>query len=92
MSSSTTWTVLIATSALCLAIKLFGHYVPERWLANARLSALVVAEGLVTKTHVVIDHRLAGLVVALGALLAKAPFPVVVVGAAVTSALVYHLH
>jgi branched-subunit amino acid transport protein len=98
------WTVLIATSVICLAIKLFGHYVPERWLANARLqrinalvpiallSALVVAQGVVIKTHVVIDHRLAGLAVALAALLAKAPFPVVVVGAAVTSALVYHLH
>jgi hypothetical protein len=104
MSATTTWTVLIATSAICLAIKLFGHYVPERWLANARLqrinalipiallSALVVAQGVVVKTHVVIDHRLAGLAVALGALLAKAPFPVVVVSAAVTSALVYHLH
>jgi hypothetical protein len=104
MSSMTTWTVLISTSVICLAIKLFGHYVPERWLANARLqrinalipiallSALVVAQGMVVKTHVVIDHRLAGLAVAFGALLAKAPFPVVVVGAAVTSALVYHVH
>jgi len=104
MSSPMMWTVLIATSVICLAIKLFGHYVPERWLANARLqrinalvpiallSALVVAQGVVIKTHVVIDHRLAGLAVALAALLAKAPFPVVVVGAAVTSALVYHLH
>jgi hypothetical protein len=47
---------------------------------------------VVTKTHVVIDHRLAGLGVALAALFAKAPFPVVVVAAAVTSAVVYHLH
>jgi branched-subunit amino acid transport protein len=104
MSPSMMWTVVIATSALCLAIKVFGHYVPARWLANPRLqrinalipiallSALVVAEGVVLKTHVVFDHRLAGLAVALVALLAKAPFPVVVVGAAVTSAVVYHLH
>jgi hypothetical protein len=102
--SPTTWIVLGATSTLCFAIKLLGHLVPERWLANERLqrinslipiallSALVVAQGLVVKTHVVIDHRLAGLAVALAALIAKAPFPVVVVAAAVTSALVYHLH
>lgn len=98
------WTVLVATSVLSFAIKLAGHSVPERWLASARLqrinalipisllSALVVAQGLVVKTHVVIDHRLAGLLAALAALFAKAPFPVVVVVAAVTSALVYHLH
>jgi hypothetical protein len=104
MSTTTLWIVVVVTSVLCLAIKLFGHYVPGRWLANARLqrintlipiallSALVIAEGVVTKTHVVIDHRLAGLGVALAALFAKAPFPVVVIGAAVTSAVVYHLH
>lgn len=104
MSATTTWTVLVATSALCFATKLFGHYVPQRWLANATLqrinalipisllSALVVAQGLVVKTHVVIDHRLAGLAVALAALFARAPFPVVVVLAAVASAVVYHLH
>jgi hypothetical protein len=98
------WIVLGATCVLSFAIKLLGYLIPERWLANARLqrinalipvsllSALVVAEGLVVKTHVVIDHRLAGLGVALVALLAKAPFPVVVVAAAGTSALVYHLH
>jgi len=104
MSSTAMWVVLGATSALCFSIKLLGHLVPEPWLANPRLqrvnalipisllSALVVAQGLVVKTHVVIDHRVAGLAVALAALFAKAPFPVVVVAAAATSALVYHLH
>jgi len=104
MSALATWIVLGATSALCFTMKLLGHLVPERWLANDRLqrinalipisllSALVVAQGVVVQTHVVIDHRLAGLAVALGALFAKAPFPVVVVAAAATSALVYHLH
>jgi hypothetical protein len=104
MSPPMMWSVLIATSVFCFAIKLVGHQVPERWLANPRLqrvnalipisllSALVVAQGLVVKTHVVIDHRLAGLAVALAALVARAPFPVVVLCAAVTSALVYHLH
>jgi branched-subunit amino acid transport protein len=104
MSSSASWIVLGATSALCVAIKLLGYFIPEGWLAHPRLqrvnalipiallSALVMAEGLVTKTHVVIDHRLAGLVAATGLLIARAPFPVVVVGAAVTSAVVWHLH
>lgn len=104
MSTSLLWIVLGATSVLCFALKLLGYLVPEPWLANPRLqrinalipvallSALVVAQGLVTKTHVVIDHRLAGLFVALAALFAKAPFPVVVVAAAATSAFVYHLH
>ncbi len=104
MNGATMWIVLGATSGLCFAMKLLGHLVPERWLSNARLqrinalipvallSALVVAQGFVMKTHVVLDHRVAGLVVALALLVAKAPFPVVVVGAAVTSALVYHLH
>ena len=104
MNPSTMWSVLIATSVLCFAIKLMGHQVPQRWLTNPRLqrvnalipisllSALVIAQGLVVKTHVVVDHRLAGLAVALTALLARAPFPIVVIAAAVTSALVYHLH
>jgi hypothetical protein len=102
--TTVTWIVLGATSALCFSLKLLGHLVPEAWLANPRLqrinalvpisllSALVVAQGVVVKTHLVFDHRLAGLAVALAALFAKAPFPVVVVAAAATSAFVYHLH
>jgi hypothetical protein len=104
MSSTAMWIVLGATSVLCFSIKLIGHLVPEPWLANPRLqrlnalipisllSALVVAQGVVMKTHVVVDHRLVGLAVAAAALSAKAPFPVVVVAAAATSALVFHLH
>lgn len=100
----TLWIVVAATSVAAFALKLAGHLVPQRWFANARLqrinalvpiallSALVVAQGLVTKTHVVLDHRLAGLAAALAALFARAPFPVVVVAAALTSAAVYHLH
>ncbi|MGA7836266.1 MAG: AzlD domain-containing protein [Acidimicrobiales bacterium] len=104
MSATTSWAVVVATCGLCYAIKLLGYFIPEAWLAHPRLqringlipisllSALVVAEGLVERTRVVIDHRLAGLAVALGLLCARAPFPVVVVGAALASALVYHLH
>ena len=56
----------------------------------ALLSALVVSETFVTKTRVVLDPRVAGVVIALAALWAKLPFPVVVFSAAVTSALVVH--
>ena len=98
------WVVVVATSVLSFAIKLLGHLVPEQWLAHPRvqrinalvpislLGALVVAQGLVVKTHVVLDHRLAGLAAAFAALLARAPFPVVVLSAAGVSALLYHLH
>jgi len=104
VNSLTTWSVLVGTSVLCYAIKLVGYWVPARWLANARLqrinslipvvllSALVVAQALAVKSHVVIDHRMAGIAAAFAALIAKAPFPVVVVSAALTSALVYRLH
>ena len=104
MSQSMMWTVLLGTSVFCFAIKLLGHYIPEAWLSHTRLqrinalipisllSALIVAQGVVVKTHIIIDHRLAGIAVALAALFAKMPFPVVVVSAAVTSAVIFHLH
>lgn len=38
-----------------------------------------------------IDHRAAGLLIAIIALLLKAPFPIVVIAAAVSSATVFHL-
>jgi len=104
MSSTMTWSVLLGTSVLCYAIKLVGYFVPARWLAHERLqrinslipvvllSALVVAQTLAIKTHIVLDHRVAGIAAAFAALLARTPFPVVVVSAALTSAVVYRLH
>jgi len=103
VNSLLTWSVLVGTSALCYSIKLLGYLVPARWFAHDRLqrinslipvvllSALVVAQALAVKTHIVLDHRAAGVAAAFAALIAKAPFPVVVVSAAVTSALVYRL-
>ena len=41
MNGALTWGVLAATSALCFATKLFGHHVPQRWLANAALLLLL---------------------------------------------------
>lgn len=103
MSGTGLWIVVGATGMVCLATKLLGHVVPQNWLAHSRLqrvnaliplallAALVVAQSVVVHTRIVVDHRLAGLAVAAAALWAKLPFLVVVVGAAVTSALVVHL-
>ena len=97
------WIAVIVTSVLCYAIKYIGHAIPEIWLAHPRvqritnlipivlLSALVAMQAFTTKTKFVIDHRLAGITVAIAALAAKLPFPVVVVGAMATSAIVYRL-
>ena len=97
------WIAVIVTSVLCYAIKYLGHAIPEIWLAHPRvqritnlipivlLSALVAMQAFTTKTKFVIDHRLAGITVAIAALAAKLPFPVVVVGAMATSAIVYRL-
>jgi branched-subunit amino acid transport protein len=88
---------------LCYAIKYAGHAIPEVWLAHPRvqritnlipivlLSALVAMQALTTKTKFEVDHRLAGVTVAIVALNAKLPFPVVVVSAMATSAIVYRL-
>ena len=50
---------------------------------------LVTVQSFTEKTKLVIDHRAAGIAVAFAALLAKAPFPVVIILAGVSSALVY---
>jgi hypothetical protein len=43
-----------------------------------------------TKNSIVIDHRLVGLGAAILALIFKAPFPIVVLSAAITSAAFYN--
>lgn len=104
MSTTAQWVVVLGGSAISFAIKYAGYRLPARWLAQPRwqrinalvpivlLSALVVAQSVVRSTHLVIDHRLAGVAAAIGALLLRAPFPVVVIFSAVASAVVYHLH
>ncbi len=97
------WIAVIVTSLLCYLIKFLGHAIPDVWLAHPRvqritnlipivlLSALVAMQALTTKTKLEVDHRLAGITVAIVALTAKMPFPVVVIGAMATSAIVYRL-
>ena len=88
---------------MAFALKYSGHSVPQRWLSHpkiqrvnalipiALLSALVSVQSFTDKTTLVVDQRIVGLVVAITALLLKAPFPVVVISAAVSSAIVYNI-
>ncbi len=95
------WISVIGTSFFCFSFKYLGQSVPASWLSHPRIQRIntyipiVLLTGLVTvqsfteKTKLIIDHRAAGIVVAFTALLLKLPFPIVVISAAVTSALVY---
>lgn len=95
------WTAVIGTSVIAFLLKYSGHSVPEKWLSHPRiqrvntlipialLSALVAVQSFTEKSKLMIDHRLLGLSVAIVALLLKAPFPVVVISAAASSALLY---
>lgn len=97
------WIAVIGTSAIAFGLKYFGHNVPERYLSNPRalrinklipialLSALVAVQTFANKSVLVIDQRVAGMTVAVIALMLKAPFPVVVLGSAAASAAVFHL-
>ena len=99
---SSQWISIIGTSFFCFTFKYLGHSVPASWLNNPRLqrinnfipivllSALVAVQTFGDKSKLVIDHRAAGVAVAVAALIAKAPFPVVVISAGVTSALLFH--
>jgi membrane-associated phospholipid phosphatase len=90
--------VLVACAA-CYGLKLAGVSLPQRWLQDTRiqrtvplipialLAALVATQTFATGRHLVLDVRVASLVVALGAVLLRAPFLVVVVVAAATAAL-----
>ena len=97
------WIAVIGTSAIAFGLKFFGHSIPEKYLSNPRvlrintlipialLSALVAVQTFSEKSKLVIDQRLVGMAVAVLALALKAPFPVVVLGSAAASALVFHL-
>jgi branched-subunit amino acid transport protein len=97
------WIGIIATSVIAFLLKYLGHSVPERRLSHPRvlkinsmipialLSALVAVQTFTNDKNLVIDQRLAGLAVAVIALMLRAPFAVVVISAAATSAALYHL-
>ncbi|CAB4842291.1 MAG: AzlD domain-containing protein [Actinobacteria bacterium] len=96
------WIATIGTSVIAFLLKYSGHSVPEKWLSHPRiqrvntlipialLSALVAVQSFSEKSALMIDQRLVGLSVAMLALMLKAPFPVVVLSAALSSAAVYN--
>ena len=98
------WWGTLGTSAIAFALKYFGHSLPEKYLNNPRmlrvnllipialLSALVAVNTFAEKTKLTLDHRATGLLVAVIALRLRAPYFVVVVGAAVTSAIIYRMN
>lgn len=94
-----TWTVLLLACAGCYLLKLAGMAVPARLLDHpvvervadripvALLAALVAVQVFAQGAALVVDARLAALGFAVVALLLRAPFLVVVFGAALVAAL-----
>ena len=99
---SAMWWGVIGTSIAAFALKYLGHSIPHRYLAHPKiqktnllipitlLSALVAVQTFTEKSKLVLDHRAVGLVIAVISLKFRAPFPVVVILAALSSAMVYH--
>lgn len=95
------WTAVLLACLLAYLLKLAGYVVPHAWLEIpwvarvtpllpvALLASLVVTQAFLTPGGTfTLDARAAGVAVAVGALLLRAPFLVVVALAAVTAALV----
>ena len=92
------WAVVLLGALGTYLEKAVGYVLPARVLDRpalrsismllpvALLAALVAVQTVAEGTALVIDARLAGLVVAVVALVLRAPFLVVVVAAAVTAA------
>jgi membrane-associated phospholipid phosphatase len=93
------WAGVLVASLSCYALKLAGLSMPQRWLRDPRiqrtvplipvalLAALVGTQTFATGQHLVLDVRAAALVVAIVAVVLRAPFLVVVAAAAATAAL-----
>ena len=96
------WITTIGSGVVCFSLKYLGHSIPESWLNRPRvqrintllpivlLSALVAVQTFENDAKLQIDQRLSGMLVAVIALVLRAPFPVVVLGSAFTSAMVYN--
>lgn len=97
------WIATLGASLLCYLLKLAGYLIPSSFLSKPRLvrinelipvvllSSLVSIQTLTSEAKILIDHRIGGLVVAILALKFKAPFPIMMLAAAFTSALIYRL-
>jgi branched-subunit amino acid transport protein len=97
---SDAWTLVVATSLGCYALKLAGYVVPPRLLDHPRvrgfvtmlpvalLAALVVVQALADGRHLDLDGaRLAGVAAGAVAVWRRAPFLAVVIVAGATAAL-----
>lgn len=92
------WVAIVAAGALAWLTKLMGHRIPDAWASHPRLqrvallvtvSLLAALAALQTATldgTVVVDARVVAVGVAVIALVARAPFIVVVAVAALTAA------
>lgn len=92
------WIGILAAAVGCYALKLVGLSVPERVLTHplttrisalippALLGALIAVQVFADDHSLVVDARLVGLAAAVVLLLLRAPFLVVVCGAAVAAA------
>jgi len=93
------WAGVLVACAGCYLLKLAGLSLPASVLQDARvqrtvplvpvalLAALIATQTFSTGHHLVVDVRAAALVVAIALVLLRAPFLVVVAGAAATAAL-----
>jgi branched-subunit amino acid transport protein len=93
------WAVVVVAGMGCYLLKLAGLSVPAKVLERpvvsrvadlipvALLSALVAVQVFTSGHRLVLDERAAGLAAAVVLLLLRAPFLVVVFGAALTAAL-----
>ena len=96
---STLWLAILAASAGCYALKLAGLAAPHAVLEDARvrrasvllpvalLAALAATQTITSASSLVLDARAAAVGVAIVAVLARAPFLVVVTLACATAAL-----
>lgn len=93
-----TWAAILASAAACYLLKLAGLSIPTHWfdspvvqriaalLPIALLAGLAAVQTVASGTRLVLDARLAGVAVAVLALVLRAPFLVVVAVAAATAA------
>lgn len=93
------WLAVVAAGLGCYLLKLAGLSIPARFVEHpvieriadfipvALLAALVAVQVFASGQSLVLDARLAGLAVAFVLLLCRAPFLVVVFGAALVAAL-----
>lgn len=98
------WPAVAVAALGCMALKGAGHLLSARAAGRSRvtevldalpvalLSALVAVSTFTSSTHLVLDSRAAGLLVAVLLVAVRAPFLVVVVAACAAAAGLHVLH